>query len=214
MSRDQAARSRRQAGFTLLELAITSTMLAIAAGMGMPAMLNYMQKAKLEGAAKQAVMMLNATRLEAITRGAPAVLAIDESTGELVAFVDVEGPVNGSLPDGIFNPVSGDVYKYTDYELSRFRMPAGLTFATPTGDVGVDSVDGFANPAPIPAGRAYFEIDGSVADDGAFRFADARGNFLEARIAAASTGRVELRKWDGLRWREQGEGEAGAWDWQ
>ena len=214
MSRNQAVRSGRQAGFTLLELLITSTTLAVAASMGMPAMLNYMQKAKMEGAAKQAVMLLHSTRLEAITRGAPSVIALDETTGELVAFVDVEGPVEGSLPDGIFNPIAGDAYKYTDYELGRFRLPVGLTFSTPSGDVGIDSVDGFSNPAPIPAGRAYFQIDGSVADDGAFRFADERGNFLEARIAAASTGRVELRKWDGVRWTEQGEGDAGAWAWR
>ena len=52
------------------------------------------------------------------------------------------------------------------------------------------------------------------ADDGAFRIADQRGNFLEARIAAATTARVELRKWDGSEWREQGEEEeGGAWTW-
>ena len=214
MSLKETVRRRHQAGFSLLEVAIASTTLAIAAGMGMPAMLNFMHKAKLEGAAKQAVMMMHKTRLEAITRGAPSVLAIDEATGDLVAFVDVEGPVNGTPPDGVFNPVEGDAHKYTDYELGRFQLPYGVRLATPGGDVGIDSVDGFANPAPVPAGRAYFGIDGSVADEGAFRLADERGNFLEARIAAARTGRVELRKWDGMRWREQGEGEAGAWAWR
>ena len=88
-----------------------------------------------------------------------------------------------------------------------------MQLADPDGDQGVDSVDGFVNPAPIPAHIAYFSIDGTVADDGAFRIADERGNFLEARIAAATTARVELRKWEGSEWKEQGEGEEGAWTW-
>jgi hypothetical protein len=179
----------------------------------MPALLNFMQRAKLEGAARQMVQMLHATRLEAITRGAPSVVAIDEDTGELVAFVDVDGATTTDPPDGLFNPKDGDPYKQTDYELGRFRLPSGIAFVTPDGDDGVDSIDGFTNPVPIPSHIAYFGIDGSAADDGAFRVADTRGNFLEARIAAATTARVELRKWDGSEWREQGEEEGGAWTW-
>jgi type II secretory pathway pseudopilin PulG len=210
MDRLRSART----GFTVLELLVIMTTLALAATIGMPALLNFMQRAKLEGAARQVVQMLHATRLEAITRGAPSVLALDEDTGELVAFVDVDGATTTDPPDGVFNPKDGDPYKQTDYELGRFRLPSGIAFLTPDGDDGVDSIDGFANPEPIPAHIAYFGINGSVADAGAFRIADTRGNFLEARIAAATTARVELRKWDGSEWREQGEEEeGGAWTW-
>ena len=210
----QLRRSSQTAGFTLIEMMVMMATLAIAATVGMPALLNYMQRAKLEGSARQIVSILHSTRLEAITRGAPSVVGIDEATGELVAFVDVDGETSTAPPDGLFNPVDGDAYKQTDYELVRFSPPAGLKLANPEGDRGIDSVDGFVNPAPIPAHIAYFGIDGSVADDGAFRIADERGNFLEARIAAASTARVELRKWDGSEWREQGEVEGGAWSWR
>jgi type II secretory pathway pseudopilin PulG len=206
-------RSSRTAGFTLIELVVMSTTLAIAATMGMPALLNYMQRAKLEGSARQVVMMLHSTRLEAITRGAPAVVAIDEDRGDLFAFVDVDGATSTAPPDGLFNPIDGDPYKQTDYELGRLRLPVGVQLASPDGETGVDSVDGFVNPAPLPAHIAYFAIDGTVRDDGAFRIADRRGNFLEARIAATTTARVELRKWNGAEWREQGE-EEGAWSWQ
>jgi type II secretory pathway pseudopilin PulG len=206
--------SSHTAGFTLVEMVVMMTTLAIAATMGMPALLNYMQRAKLEGAAHQMVMMLHTTRLEAITRGAPSVVAIDEDSGDLVAFVDVDGATSTAPPDGLYNPIDGDPYKQTDYELGRFRLPSGVKLANPDGDLGIDSVDGFVNPAPIPAHLAYFAIDGTVADDGAFRIADARGNFLEARIAATTTARVELRKWDGSTWREQGETEEGAWTWR
>jgi type II secretory pathway pseudopilin PulG len=201
----------RQAGLTLLEVLVTSTMLVVAGSVGMPAFLNYVQRAKLEGAAREAVMMLHATRLEAITRGAPTVVTLDESTGDLVAFADVDGVGTLDPPDGVFNPNSGDPFRQTDYELGRFRLPTGVRPIDPDGDEGLDSVEGFVNPLPLPSQVAFFRIDGTVADDGAFRFGDARGNFLEARIAAISTARVELRKWDGAVWREQGE--HGAWTW-
>jgi type II secretory pathway pseudopilin PulG len=203
-----------QAGFTLIEVLTMMTTLGIAAGISMPALLNYMQRAKLEGAAHQTVMLLSSARLEAITRGAPAAVAIDPATSDLVAFVDVDGGSSTSPPDGRFNPVSGDRYRETDYEVARFRLPAGVELTDPEGNHGQASVDGFLNPAPIPAGIAYFNIDGTVRDDGAFRLADERGNYLETRIAATTTARVELRKWQGADWREQGEGEAGAWSWR
>jgi type II secretory pathway pseudopilin PulG len=203
-----------EAGFTLIEVLTMMTTLGIAAGVSLPALLNYMQRAKLEGAAHQTVTLLYSARLEAITRGAPAAVTIDPATNDLVAFVDVDGGSSTSPPDGHFNPVSGDRYKQTDYEIARFRLPAGIELADPEGNHGPASVDGFANPAPIPAGIAYFNIDGTVRDDGAFRLADERGNFLETRIAATTTARVELRKWQGAGWREQGEGEAGAWSWR
>jgi hypothetical protein len=191
---------------------VTFTVVTLSGSIGMPAFLNYLQRAKLEGAARETVMLLHATRLEAITRGAPTVVALDESTGELVAFADVDGEGSQDLPDGIFNPVSGDRDRETDYELRRYRLPNGLRFADPDGDVGLDSIEGFANPAPLPDRMVYYRIDGTVAGNGALRVADTRGNFLEARIAAVTTARVELRKWDGSTWREQGE--EGAWRWQ
>jgi type II secretory pathway pseudopilin PulG len=201
----------REAGLTLLEVLVTSTMIVIAGSMGMPALLNSVQRAKLEGAAREAVMMLHATRLEAVTRGAPTVVALDEDTGDLVAFADVDGVGSLDPPDGLFNPVTGDPFRQTDYELGRYRLPVGVRFVDPDGEEGLASIDGFANPVPLADQVAFFRIDGTVADDGAFRFGDERGNYLEARIAAVSTARVELRKWNGSDWREPGEG--GAWTW-
>ena len=88
------------------------------------------------------VMMLHTTRLEAITRGAPSVVAIDEDSGDLVAFVDVDGATSTAPPDGLYNPIDGDPYKQTDYELGRFSLPSGVKLANPDGDLGIDSVDG------------------------------------------------------------------------
>jgi prepilin-type N-terminal cleavage/methylation domain-containing protein len=212
MPRTRKRRTRGgQQGFSLIELLVTMTTLAVAASMGLPALLNYMQRAKVEGAARQVAMLMYSTRLEAITRGAPAAVAIDEDTGELYAFVDIDGTTTSDPPDGIFNPKSGDAFRETDYELGRLRMPTGVRLINPSGDLGLDSVDGFVNAAPIPAKVAYFAIDGTIGGVGAFRVGDARGNFIEARVAAATTARVELRKWEDSAWREQAEGEEGAW---
>src|SRR5687768_5043677 len=128
---ERADRRKREAGLTLLEILVTFTMVAVSGSVGMPAFLNYLQRAKLEGAVRETVMMLHATRLEAITRGAPTVIQLDEDTGELVAFADVDGVGSQDPPDGIFNPVGGDPFRETDYELSRFRLPAGLSFTDP-----------------------------------------------------------------------------------
>lgn len=201
-----------EAGLTLLEVLVTLTIFVASGSVGMPAFLSYLQRAKLEGAARETVMMLQATRLEAITRGIPTVVAVDEESGELVAFADVDGIGSQDPPDGLFNPVSGDRFRETDYELRRFRLPNGVRLADPDGNYGVDSVDGFVNPVPLPPRIVSYKIDGTVADDGALRIADLRGNFLEARIVAPTTARVEIRKWDGSTWREQGE--EGAWDWR
>ena len=211
-TKDRRTRAREK-GFSLIELLVAMTTLAVAATMGMPALVNYMQRAKLEGAARQVAMLMYSTRLEAITRGAPAAVAIDAATGELFAFVDIDGATTTDPPDGVFNPKAGDAFRRTDYELGRLRMPSGVTLQSPNGDLGIDSVDGFVNEAPIPSGIAYFAIDGTIGDVGAFRIGDARGNFLEARVAAATTARVELRKWEGTKWREQGE-EEGAWNFR
>lgn len=115
MERSPWLRNSSQAGFTLIEVAVVMATLAIAATMGMPALLNYMQRAKLEGAARQVVTMMHSTRLEAITRGAPSVLGIDEDRSELIAFVDVGGATATDPPDGLFNPIADTPYKRTDY---------------------------------------------------------------------------------------------------
>lgn len=58
--------------------------------------------------------------------------------------------------------------------------------------------------------EAVFLPNGTAIDEGAFRFADKRGNLLEVRLAPAAIGRVEVRKFNGLDWvgRDQG-----GWKW-
>ena len=109
--------------------------------------------------------------------------------------------------------VDGDPYKQTDYELVRFRLPAGAQAREPDGDLGIDSVDGFVNPAPIPAHSPTSASTAPSPTTARSASPTQRGNFLEARIAAATTARVELRKWDGSAWSEQGEAEGRKWRW-
>ena len=194
-------------GFSLVELLVTFSVLALASSLGLPAFINYLNRAKIEGTARQAAMMMTASRLEAITRGFQTVVQIDAEAREIVAFADVDGEGVGTLPDGVFNPVAGQDFRETDYEIARFPLPAGVMFRDPDGNEGAASIDG------LTAGSALFDIDGTTAATGAFRFGDPRGNFLETRLASASSVRVALRKWDPdlHEWREQGE--SGAWAW-
>ncbi len=68
------------------------------------------------------------------------------------------------------------------------------------------AVDGWM----VNGGEPLFRSNGTALEDGAFRFADRRGNRLEVRLAPAAVGRIEVRKFDGLNWvgRDQG-----GWQW-
>lgn len=90
-----------------------------------------------------------------------------------------------------------------------------LDFEEPAGATGEASLDGFT---PFDgAVSAVFQPNGSVADEGAFRIADLRGNFLEVRVAPAATGRIEIRKWQDEVWRGTGDPtdpDFIAWKWK
>ena len=196
-----------------MELLVSLVVLGLISTLGLPALFQYVHRVKIEGINRQTGAMLQQARFEAIKRGVPAVVAIDPDAREIVSFVDVHGATLVDPSDGIFNPLPAP-FGATDFEVARFPLPIGVDFRF-QGATGLASVDGFlntGNPDP-PDQRAIFRPNGSVIAAGAFRFADARGNYLEVRVNPASTARVGVRKWDGGAWRAFGEG-GEPWVWQ
>lgn len=186
-------RQRSTRGFTLVEALIVLAVVAVITGLGMPALQQMIHRSKIEGIARQTSVMMQAARLEAIKRSRPGLVKIDTATRQIVSFIDEND-------DAVQDPAEG--------ELGLLTLPSGVNFSAPPAQ---QAIDGFESAGT--EGWVTFEGDGSVELEGAFRFGDPRGNFLEVRVAPAATARAEVRKWDGSDWQAPGEG-GQAWQWQ
>lgn len=151
--------------------------LGIVSVLGIPALLNSLHRAKVEGAAQQVSAFAQRARLEAIKRNRQTMLRADATSQELTAFVDAN---------------ENRVRDADEELLGRFTLPALVSFrGAPAGNADDQTpVDGFGgNPGPV------FEPNGSVLSEGAIRVGDERGNVLEVRVVSAASGRMEIRKW-------------------
>ena len=190
----------RSAGFTLIELLVVLGFLALAATLAVPAIQNLIVRSKTEGFAREASVLMQRTRLEAIKMNRAGVVHIDPANRRLAAFIDAD-------LDGTFNPDPDEPYRTTDYVLGRIPLPANVEFQDPDGAQDQDSVFGFT---PVDVGHpdargAYYQADGSVADEGAFRICDVRDNCLEIRVSPPATGKVELLKRQDGKWVDSGD---------
>lgn len=77
-------------------------------------------------------------------------------------------------------------------------LAPSVEFGAPAGE---DIVYGFG-----ASGKANFTIAGGVLESGAFRIVGPHGNnFVEVRIDPPATARIQILKWDGAKFRAQGE---------
>lgn len=208
----ETRQARKQAGYNIVEVMVSMVVLVTAGAVSGPPLANFVHRSKVEGAAYEMSALMRASRAIAITRGSATVVKLDAGTGELIAFADLHGEALDEDPDGVFNPIAGRPERLTDYEIGRVRLPSGVFFTAPDGLAGLESVEGFNNPAPLPDDSAVFLEDGSLEAPGAFRLADARGNYLEIIAAPRTATRLEVRKWDGSYWLSRGQGGSG-WEW-
>ena len=178
----------RLAGFSLIELLITITVIMIVAMMGFPALMNVIYRSKIETSARQVTTIMQVAKLEAIKTGRETVVVIDTTDRTIQAYVNVD-----ESDDRAFNPDPSKVYRTADYEIRIVTLPNGVDFIGPSGSG--DEIDGFAHPASGPD-MLIFRPNGSIEDEGAYRIADTRGNFLEARVSPEATAKIVLNKWD------------------
>jgi prepilin-type N-terminal cleavage/methylation domain-containing protein len=200
--------TRHGGGFTLLEVLVVMAILMTAILVAFPALQNLIVRSKLEGRARELAAMVQRGRLEAVKRSVPVVVKVDPGSSEVFAFADVNGSLLEDPPDGIFNPVADEPHGATDYSLGRWVLPVGVTLAAPGAEPAIDGL------TLVGSDRVVRLLpDGSVADVGAYRFGDPRGNFLEVRVAPRATARVSVGKWDGMSWPSRGEG-GHPWRWK
>jgi prepilin-type N-terminal cleavage/methylation domain-containing protein len=189
-------RNSSRRGFTLFELLIVITLIGIMSTLFAPNFLRLVQRSKLTGMAQQTENLMRMARQYAIRHNVPAVVRADLTGEQVIAFVDVDGPNLGTPSDLIFNPVAGQPHRATDFELARYILPSAVYFDAPAADpFGDGAISGFL-PAVAGENVAVFRPDGSADSAGAFRFADAFGNYLEVRVDPPITGRVRIRKFD------------------
>jgi prepilin-type N-terminal cleavage/methylation domain-containing protein len=190
-------------GFTLIEMLAVLALASILMAIGVPLLNNFIQRSHLEGFARESSLLIQAARFNAIKKSSTqSVVRLDVANHQLVSFEDKDN-------DGIYDTTKGDV------ELARRTLPAGVLFWGPPDSVpnGTNITNGLS---PDPGGGtphvAILRPDGSIQDAGAFCLGDRHGNYLEVLIKPEGTARVQILKWDGAAWREQGYNNQ-AWTW-
>jgi prepilin-type N-terminal cleavage/methylation domain-containing protein len=183
-------------GFTLIELFVVLAILAVAMGLGIPAIQNLIIRSRTEGFGRDVSVLLQRTRLESIKMNREGVAYLDPATNQLAAFIDADR-------NGTYNPDPDAAYRTADYELGRMSPPGNVSFEDEVGATGQASIHGTSTVEVDGADlrAAIFQPDGSLMNPGtgdgafAFRIADQRGNVIEVRMAPAGSARIELRKW-------------------
>ncbi len=193
--------SKREAGFTLIEMLVVMLIIGIMATLGMPALQQMINRSRLEGLAREIAVMCQSTRLEAIKGGIPTVIRFDITNRFVVSWIDANGD---------------NIQDAGERELLRRQLPPQAEYGGPGG---LGETGGL--PKDSDGAWLTFNVNGSIeltsagdcdAGLGCVRFGDSRPNYLELSIGPAATANVRVRKWNGSYWALPGEG--GPWEWK
>ena len=164
---------RPQRGFTLLELLVVISVLAILVGIGVPGLRELLLNNRQAGAVNELVAALQLARSEAITRNvaAPAVVSVCASSNGTAC--------TGAWSDGwlVFIDNDGPVATSVDQVLWATTAPSGI-------DVG----------APGLATPVSYRRDGRVLAAADFVFCDSRGASRARVIQLGVSGRPSVSK--------------------
>ena len=111
----------RQAGVTLIELAVTIAVLAILCALSTPNMIAWRNQARINGAAMEVLSIFQGARMEAVKRNSKVWVYFDDRADRYLIHVD-DG-TGGSRGDGVQD--EGET-------VTEGRMPAGISVASVT----------------------------------------------------------------------------------
>ena len=186
MSRHASAHTRRERGFSLVEMVVVVLIVGIMAAVALPNLSQYLRNYKVKGAAQEVAGVLQAARSRAIM----------SNTNRGVSFV--------ILDVDTFRFVQEDIAATNPERLSGVRqLPSGVTFATtalatPGATLRFLRLGGFCNPAsgtscdpPVPVNERSTSGESRLIDtgtvDGDYIGADANGNMV-IRLQEVATG--------------------------
>lgn len=116
-------RTRRQRGFTVLEMMIVVVIMLIVLGMSAPKMLQMIDSQKLQSSAQAYAGLLQEARSRAVQDDKPYEVLVDTSSGTPVAFIDLND--DGTWTTGGANPEPG-VLLANPITVSDASVPAGF----------------------------------------------------------------------------------------
>jgi len=157
-----------------------------------PQFMSMIHRARIEGTAREAAVLLRAARYEAIKRICYGVVKIDPAQRKVIAFADMNR--NGLLDTATTPP---------DVVIGSIDLPNRIDFKDESGNLGLASVKDLVNPdvpVTLPDKQVMYREDGSVLSTGALRIADRRGNVLEMSVTPQTTGKVQIRKYQGTQY--------------
>jgi type IV fimbrial biogenesis protein FimT len=181
-------RPKRGDGFSLIELLVVLALLGVIIGMGLPAMLNSLNRGKLTGFAQQTASAMQAARLEAIKRSTTSRVEVHFADNSVIAYVPCGDGYAGCGSHAAYDPAN-------DVLVFQATAPAGVVLQGPGTVANGNAVVGFASITG--GGVASFNSDGSVVAQGGFRFRDQRNNIMEVFVSPQATARVAVRKYAG-----------------
>jgi type IV fimbrial biogenesis protein FimT len=154
--------ARRSSGFTIIELLIGITILAIVLGLGAPAMGTYLQNSKLAAATASFYAGVQAARTEAIRRNIQTQFVLTDlplTTANLANAAGLEFTtgrswvVRSALPLGGFDPRLVDQKSSNEGEASVVAPSLVVNSIGPAGYIGAIPFNGFGGTVTNQAYR-------------------------------------------------------------
>lgn len=156
--------SRKEHGFSLLEMVITLSIVLIMCGVSFMTMWPVIHQSNVNSAYDTTLMALRNTRNLAITQSHEYIVTFTPVAGAVPATIQVQyqPPTVG----GIAQPIQ-QVINYTIPPGADFQMQAGFPASKPDGfGTGINAIDFESTPGvPLSPGYVVFYPDGSAQDN-------------------------------------------------